>query len=229
MQQVRYLNKDVNYNERLLQSNWWREQINHYGQSITYYTHGYTLTSHDFLYGEDPTSKFLSAGPVIMLSDITNDSLMLSKFGIMADCDMTAVVHISAFYEIFGPGNEPKAGDLIELSEYGGYGDRPGGRGAPVYEITERDDEALNQNANHLLGHYTWILKCKRWEYSYEPGTKMEPLNTQFNDSGTGYGILSGGATPPNLTQSYPDNADSEGKKIYDYDCNKNDSVYGGY
>jgi hypothetical protein len=228
MNNVRYLNKNVTQAERELFSGWWYEQIQHYGTSVTYYTHGYNISAHNFLYGEDPTSQFVSAGPIVMFTDITNDALMLSKFGIMADCDMTAVVHISAFGNTFGNGKEPKAGDLIELTEYGGFGDRPGGRGAPVYEITERDDENLSQNANRLMGHYIWVIKCKRWEYSYEPGTKAEPLNLQFNDSGE-YGRIPGGENPPTLEQPYIDSVESEGKKIYDYDCDEKDSVYGEY
>jgi hypothetical protein len=184
MERVRYLNKDVNVNERENYSRWWREQIEHFGTKVHYYTHGYTLSGHDFIYGEDPTSAFTKHGPVVMLTDITNDAIMLSKFGIMADCDMTAVVHISSYYDTFGSFSEPKAGDLIELSEYGGSGDRPNGRGAPIYEITERDDQNLQFNANTLMGHYIWVIKCKRWEYSSEPGTEPEPLNIQINDNG---------------------------------------------
>jgi len=215
IQNVRYLNKDINGRERVNFSGWWREQINHYGTKIRYYTNGYTLTSHNFLYGEDPTKAFDVSGEMIMFTSITNDSIMLSKFGIMADCDMTAVVHISAFKEQFGVDREPKAGDLIEMHEYGGYGDRPGFRGAPIYEITERDDQHL-ELTNALLGHYVWYIKCKRWEYSYEPGIHPEPVNIQINDGGD-YGRLAGGENPEDLIQPYPDSADNSSQCIYDY------------
>ena len=210
---VRYLNKNNNANERENYAKWWKEQIEHYGTSITYYTHGYNLTSHNFLYGEDPTSKFGKIEDVIMLTDITNDSLMLSKFGIMADCDMTAVVHISSFYEKVGCGFEPKAGDLIELTEYGA--DRPGGRSAPIYEITERDDEYLPMT-NPLIGHYVWYIKCKRYEYSFEPGIPNMPNNKQLSDGGD-YGRLAGGENPEELFQPYPDSVQNSAKCIYDY------------
>lgn len=210
---VRYLNKNNNANERKLFSDWWREQIDHYGTSTTYYTHGYNLQTHNFVYGEDPTSKFIKTENVIMLTDITNDSLMLSKFGIMADCDMTAVIHISGFYEKFGPGKEPKAGDLIQLTEYGA--DRPGGRSAPIYEITERDDEYL-QMTNSLIGHYVWYIKCKRFEYSYEPGVPNAPNNKQISDNGN-YGRLPGGENPEDMFQPYPNSVQNTAKSIYDY------------
>lgn len=228
MQKVRYLNKGINDNERALFSSYWKEQIEHYGTEITYYTNGYGLSSHNFLYGEDPTSTFVSAGPVVMITDITNDAIMLSKFGIMADCDMTCVVHISSFYETFGNNREPKAGDLIEMKEYGGAGDRPGGRGAPTYEITERDDQNLQFNANALMGHYIWVIKCKRWEYSSEPGTHAEPLNTQIQDD-QAYGRMPNGTNPEELIQPYVDSADKAAKCIFDHDTTDISKDYGYY
>lgn len=210
---VRYLNKNNNANERENYSKWWKEQIEHYGTSTTYFTHGYTLTSHNFVYGEDPTATFSKQEEVIILTDITNDALMLSKFGIMADCDMTAVIHISSFYEKFGCGFEPKAGDLIKLTEYGA--DRPGGRSAPIYEITERDDEYLSMT-NSLIGHYVWYIKCKRWEYSFEPGVSTGPNNKQVSDGGD-YGRLSEGENQVELFQPYPDSVQNSAKCIYDY------------
>ena len=228
MQKVRYLNKTVNENERTLIFGYWKEQIEHYGTEVTYYTHGYTLSSHFYLYGEDPTRPFLSAGPVVMLTDITNDAIMLSKFGIMADCDMTCILHLSSFQEVFGTYREPKAGDLIEMAEYGGFGDRPGGRGAPVYEITERDDQNLQFNANQLMGHYVWVIKCKRWEYSSEPGAPKEPLNIQFNDDEE-YGREAGGVNPEELVQPYPQSNDKTAECIIDENATDRSEIYGYY
>ena len=228
MQKVRYLNKTVNENERTLIFGYWKEQIEHYGTEVTYYTHGYTLSSHFYLYGEDPTRPFLSAGPVVMLTDITNDAIMLSKFGIMADCDMTCILHLSSFQEVFGTYREPKAGDLIEMAEYGGFGDRPGGRGAPVYEITERDDQNLQFNANQLMGHYVWVIKCKRWEYSSELGAPKEPLNVQFNDDEE-YGREAGGANPEELVQPYEQSNDKTAECIIDENATDRTEIYGYY
>jgi len=228
MEKVRYLNKVVNENERSLIFGYWKEQIEHYGTEVTYYTHGYSLTSHFYLYGEDPTTPFLSAGPVVMLTDITNDAIMLSKFGIMADCDMTCILHLSSFQEVFGTYREPKAGDLIEMAEYGGFGDRPGGRGAPVYEITERDDQNLQFNANQLMGHYVWVIKCKRWEYSSEPGAPKEEKNIQFNDDNF-YGREAGGENPEELVEPYEQSNDKAAKCIIDENARDISEPYGYY
>jgi hypothetical protein len=162
-----------------------------------------------------------------MLTDITNDAIMLSKFGIMADCDMTAIIHLSSYWDRFGPDTEPKAGDLIELKEYGGTGDRPNGRGAPIYEITERDDQNLQFNANTLAGHYIWVMKCKRWEYSSEPGTDPEPLNTQINDSGE-YGSTLNGTISAEFPPPYEDSADKKARcEIFNYQTNNLSEPYG--
>lgn len=228
MQKVRYLDKKINDNERNLVSGYWKEQIEHYGAEVTYYTHGYTLSTHYYLYGEDTTAAFVSAGPMVMFTDITNDAIMLSRFGIMADCDMTCVMHISSFQETFGTYREPKAGDLIELKEYGGFGDRPGGRGAPVYEITERDDQNLQFNANQLMGHYIWVMKCKRWEYSSEPGAPKEPLNIQFNDDEE-YGREAGGVNPEELVQPYEQSNDKAAECIIDENARDISEPYGYY
>lgn len=221
---VRYLNKKNNSNERENYSKWWKEQIEQFGTSITYYTNGYSFDTHNFVYGEDPTAKYGKIENVVMLTDITNDSLMLSKFGIAADSDMTAVAHISSFYQQIGceAGQfEPKAGDLIQLTEYGE--DRPGGRVAPIYEITERDDEYLPMT-NPLIGHYVWYIKCKRWEYSFEPGVDVGPNNKQLSDGGE-YGRYPGGENPQELFQPYPDSVQNSSKCIYDYYTNDYDSL----
>lgn len=199
---VRFLNKHINQNERTLIANYWNELIQLYGTEVAYYTINYQLSSHNALYGEEPTAIFDRTHPIVMIIDITNDSLLLSKFGLAADCDMTAIISIDTFKKIFGPQAEPKSGDLIRLIEFGS--DRPANRAAPLYEITERDDELITQT-NALLGHYVWYLKCKHFNFSYEPGVENSPTNIQINDDGL-YGRLPCNTTPEiptDLVQPY--------------------------
>jgi hypothetical protein len=126
----RFVNKNANSNERKIVSQWWEEATQLYGTSISYFTHGYTLTGHDSIYGENVTAPF--SGPIQMLAiaQMNNDSLLLSKFGIQAQGELTLVIPISMFAEAMGNNRaEPKAGDVISMDEVGF--DRPGGGGYP--------------------------------------------------------------------------------------------------
>ncbi len=69
---------------------------------------------------------------------------------------------------------------------------------------------------NPLLGHYVWYIKCKRYEYSYEPGIEVGPNDKQLSDAGD-YGRLPEGENPPELFQPYTDSVQNSSKCIYDY------------
>jgi len=129
-EKIRFTNKNANENERKIIASWWEEATDLYGTSVSYFVHNYTLSGHDFIYGEQPTAPFSLPTTMLMLANVNNDSLLLSKFGIQADADLTIVVPINKFAEYMGnPRAEPKAGDLIRLDEVGW--DRPGGGGYP--------------------------------------------------------------------------------------------------
>jgi predicted lactoylglutathione lyase len=126
-----------------------------------------------------------------------------------------------------GQAIEPKSGDLIQLSPLGC--DRPNGRGAKVFEITERTDQDI-QKLNPLLGHYVYRLKAKRYEYSFEPGAPIEPQNQQVFEN-TFSGKLS--SNIPDEVQSeaksYPGNIDEQSRTtVLDMSVNKTD-IYGDY
>jgi hypothetical protein len=121
---------------------------------------------------------------------------------------------------------EPKSGDLVQLSPLGC--DRPNGRGAKIFEITERTDQDI-ASLNPLLGHYIYRLKAKRYEYSFEPGAPKEPQNQQvFENSFSG--ILSSNipGVTPSEEKSYPGDIDEESKEVFDMSVNDTD-IYGGY
>lgn len=126
-----------------------------------------------------------------------------------------------------GQAVEPKSGDLIQVSPLGC--DRPNGRGAKIFEVTERVDQDVS-SINPLLGHYVYRLRAKRYEYSFEPGAPKEPQNQQvFENSFSG--ILSSnipGVTPSDA-KSYPGDVDTESKtKVLDMSVNNTD-IYGSY
>ena len=222
---IRFTDKDKNQAERALYSNYWREQIDMYGQKILYYRNLFNLQDGDLTYGEMPLNQFELPKTMIMIMTLTENALVLSKFGYQSDDQVTAYLHISSFYAHYPPSLEPKAGDVFKLVEYGS--DRPGERDGKMYEITERCDED-NSQINPLGGHYVWLLKAKRLEHSFED-LPQERGNTQVYDD-TFYGDLSGSKTVPiKRDESYPQDPDSESKKFV-FDMSVNDTLeYGGY
>jgi hypothetical protein len=181
MEQLRFLNKGINRNELSNFDNWWYEQISVYGQDVMYFNNQATLSAVNVLYGEEPDAGFGGGNHLIVLLNITNDSYLLSKFGIVADSDMTGVIHPKHFTTIYGVSSEPRAGDLMRLDEFGSDRINYPKRGPTIYELTEVIDEF---QLNALGGHYVWFFKAKRYDYSFEPGSPGSGIgNTPNNDN----------------------------------------------
>lgn len=168
MEKVRFLDKSRNFQERLNFSNWWKEQISMYGQEVNFFSNLSNLNSMNPLYGEDPAAGYGEGKKLIVQLNLNNDAYLLSKFGILADSDMTGVIHPIMFEDVFGDGAEPKMGDLMELSEFGLDRIHFPKRGATVYELTEVIDEF---QLNAIAGHYVWFFKAKRYDFSHESGS----------------------------------------------------------
>jgi hypothetical protein len=168
METLRYLNKGFNDQERRNFDGWWYEQISIYGQDVVYYNNRASLSAMNVLYGEEPDAGFSEGKDMIVLLNVTNDSYILSKFGIIADSDMSGVIHPNHFTAIYGLSSEPKAGDLMKLQEFGIDRLNYPKRGPTVYELTEVVDEF---QLNALGGHYVWFFKAKRYDYSFEDGS----------------------------------------------------------
>ena len=215
----RFTDKERNADERNVISNYWREQISLYGQKIGYIVNNTTTLSADMLYGEQPTQAYSPPQDLIIAVNLNENALLLSKFGLVSDDELTAFIHISSFYATFGVGAEPKSGDLMHLTEYGS--DRPGGRNGNIYEITQRLDQDIAQ-INPLMGHYVWLIKAKRFEYSFEPGVIPEAQNDQIFDD-TKVTTASGADKP----YDYDVNVASRG--VFDYSKTDYGNVYGGY
>lgn len=204
--------------QNLISQQWW-EILNIYGQRINYYVNNFTLSSSDSLYGEEPTQVFSPPVQIMAGINLNDNALMLSKYGLLSEDEVTAFIHISGFYQTFGWGAEPKAGDVFQLYEFG-LG-RPGGRDGKFFEITERLDEDV-ATINALKGHYVWLVKAKRFEWSFEPGLSGSAVNQQVYDD-----------VKPNTAQGaskpYDYNIDVDSKKIFDYSLTDYSDVYGGY
>ena len=176
---LRFLDKGLNNNERDNYDGWWKEQLHLYGTEVEYFTNTLSLTGFDPVYGEQPAAKFEDSKTLILALNLNENAVAMKQFGLIADDEITGFVHIKTYYEVFGAAAEPKSGDVFNLIELGT--DRPGGRGGKHFEITERLDQDVNQ-INPLLGHYVWLIKAKRHDYSFEPGLSPEPVSDQVND-----------------------------------------------
>jgi hypothetical protein len=226
---LRFLDKDASCNERDNYKGWWLEQLYQYGTVINYYVNGTTLENMDPLYGENPAQRFLDPLKMIFAITLNENAVVLQKFGLVADDEMTGFIPIESYQlamEKAGVNSaEPKSGDILELSEFGSS--RPGGRGAKKFEITERLDQDVSQ-MNPLLGHYVWLIKAKRYDYSYELGIEREPALDQVTDD-TYHGGLSGDVETED-SNLYFNDVDREGRNIFDYSVYGDyDDIYGGY
>jgi hypothetical protein len=174
-----------------------------------YYYLNVSLSAMNPLYGEQMDLSYGTGQPMVLLLNLNNDSYLLSKFGIIADSDMTGVIHPAHFTKIYGLSSQPKMGDLIKLTEFGIDRLNYPVRGPMVYEITEVIDEF---QLNAIAGHYVWFFKAKRYDYSYEEGSP-------------GGGL---GHNPPDDNDALEQKAEENFNYPEDNPCS-NTSVYGDY
>jgi hypothetical protein len=240
----RFTDKSVQENERTIYDNAWREEINKYGIQVNYYVNTFTTLSADNIYGEQTTQVFSEPRTIKIGAELNDDAVTLSRFGYESDDLISAMIHIKTFETVFGSLRsvynkqnsliEPKAGDVFQLTEYGD--DRPGGRQAKYFEITERLDQAIAE-INQLQGHFVFRIKAKRLDYSYEPGIPFNSVvdgvsgNQQIYED-TFTGRLSGGTHPE--TEGKKENygqydADKNSFNIFDMDSEDRGDQYGRY
>lgn len=225
---IRYLDKGTSANERENYYNWFDEQIKMFGVDVVYYTLNYQLSAQDPIYGEMPNASYSTGQNIVMMLELTEQSIMLGKFGLEAEDEVTAFVTISSFKTKFPSIEEPKAGDVFTLEEFGD--DRPGNRGGKSFEITERIDQEISK-LNPLMGHYVWQIKARRLDYTFEPGLSPEKGAQQLTDS-LSAGRLPGHTNPEISVKSTTDTSDvdTQSKTVFDYtDFGDNDDVYGDY
>ena len=245
----RFSDKSIQENERTLFSNWWREQINLFGTKVDYFVNTYNVLSADNFYGEDPNKVFAEPRKLILAATLNENAITLSQFGFESDDEITAYIHISSFFDTFFTLSsvyenqfdviEPKAGDIFQLSEYGN--DRPNERQGKYFEITQKLDQDIT-TMNQLGGHYVFLLKAKRLDYSFEPNIPFNNKNASSRFEGISgnhqvyedsfSGRLSGGDNPESQTkkQNYGEyNVDNVSKNdVFDMSQNSTD-VYGDY
>ena len=229
---IRHLHKSFNETERNLYNNWWQEQIFQFGTEVDYYATNYSLTGHDSLYGEEPTREYASPVKLVVAFELNESAIVLNKFGLVGDDEITGYVAIDTFYNVLSSISEakpePKSGDVFKLTEYGSL-DRIGGREGKIFEVTDRVEQDISK-INPLLGHYIWLIKAKRFDYSFEPGLSGEAVIDQVYDDSRS-GLLSGFTQGASPGKAYTDDIQLQSKDIFDYNAyfDSNDDIYGGY
>jgi hypothetical protein len=229
---IRHLHKSFNESERNLYNDWWQEQIFQFGTEVDYYASQYSLSGHDSLYGEEPTRSYAESVKLVVAFELNESAIVLNKFGLVGDDEITGYIAIDTFYNqlssVDNTSPEPKSGDVFKLTEYGSL-DRIGGREGKIFEITDRVEQDVSK-INPLIGHYIWLIKAKRFDYSFEPGLSGEAVIDQvYEDSRSG--LLSGFTQPASEEKAYTDDIQLQSKDVFDYNgyFESNDDVYGGY
>jgi len=127
---------------------------------------------------------------------------------------------------------EPKSQDKIIVYPFGC--DRPNGRGAKIFEVTEVLDEDQSE-LNPAMGHYVWRLKAVRSEHNFTTNEPREAVNQQIVDNSY-FGKLSSALFPElssvlDNNKIYTDNSDDIVRNdIFPPSTGgSNGSVYGNY
>jgi len=97
----RFTDKSIQASERVLFSNWWREQLNQFGVKVNYFVNTYNVLSADNFYGEEPTKTFADPRQIILAVTLNENAITLSQFGFESDDEITAYIHIDSFYNDF--------------------------------------------------------------------------------------------------------------------------------
>lgn len=206
----------------------YRDQVNEYanlfGQTITYQPVKYNINTHNFIYGQDPTSGYHFARKMKAVVDLTSYTAFLTKFGIMSDVEITIYIPIPEFERVWGPPAViyPLAGDIFYID--GEACDRPLGQTPRVFEVTDKDDTI--QPVDFMGGHYVWKLQAKRFDYSYEPNATEERYLDDGPEDTKEFGRLPGGENPPDISRKGYD-VDKEAQK--EFDNTEAGNTYGKY
>lgn len=222
----------------------WKDLINSAGMPIYYFVYKFNIKRSDKIWGEDILAEYEEPFQIKAYVEVKDVPKILGPMGgFFADDTITAYIHIKTFnrktkgmkvFEDLKLRYEPKPSDLIQIIEFGC--DRPGGRGAKLFEVTNKEDELISQNLNMGFAHYIWKITAKRFQYSYQDGAITpfgEEKNCQVYDNRVA-GIID---TPEEVRdmnapsdKSYEWNIDKKSKEeIFNQNVNNQSNIYGGY
>lgn len=232
-----YYNINNTAGEELTIDNNWSDLINSAGQLVGYYPYKFDMNRANKLFGEDPLAGYDEPFMIKVYFDIKDMAKQISPYGgFYADDEMTLYVHIKTFkqltknievYDTLNLEREPHPKDLIEIVNYGC--DRPNGRGANLFEVTNKEDQLFSDKLNPYFNHYVWRVKAKRYIFSNESGIDPngELVNEQVFDNAEA-GTIDPVIEKPEKPYEY--DVDTESKeKVFDQRKDNLSEVYGGF
>lgn len=103
---LRYLKRSDLVPEQQIIKNWFREICHSYGTDVTYFRHdarfivpSVSANNCDNTYGEKPTLSYTVSTPMIILTDIKQDNILLSKFGFQTNGEGECYIVKDDFFE----------------------------------------------------------------------------------------------------------------------------------
>ena len=174
--------------ERAVYNSSFTELINNYGVEIGYLVNNFDMEAMNPIYGEHTTMYW--SDPVIIKAYVkpVEPSALYTLGGFDSHDTVTLYIAIDTFtagfsalsaYNFIPNSVMPKAQDKIILYPLGC--DRPNGRGAKVFEITEAMDQDVDE-INPVMGHYVWRLRGVRSEHNFTTNEPRENVNNQISD-----------------------------------------------
>lgn len=173
--------------ERAIFNSSFGELINNYGITIGYMVNTFEPSQMNSIYGEHTTMYWLSAEEIKAFVQMENGSPIYALAGMDSPDTLTLYIHITDFNTKFSSLSyfqnhpvEPKSQDKIIVYPFGC--DRPNGRSAKIFEVTEALDEDQSE-LNPAMGHYVWRLKAVRSEHNFATNEPREEFNQQNADN----------------------------------------------
>jgi hypothetical protein len=224
--------------EQAIFNSGFEQLIHNFGVSIGYCVNNFSMEDMNNIYGEHTTMYWLDPIPIKAYIQLDEQSPIYAIAGFDSSDTITAYIHINTFTATFSGLSaysepnypiEPKAQDKIIVYPLGC--NRPNGRGAKIFEVTEVLDQDTAE-LNPIMGHYIWRIKGVRSEFNSATNEPRENENNQISDSSF-FGKLSSSMFPE-LTgdnKRYEQNSDDYVKeKVFPPSTSGNDgSIYGQY
>lgn len=224
IESLRFLDKSQSQSEREVMSAYYREQIEIFGLKCIYYRAGFDASiDANVIYGEDTTTTFSASADMVVYIDAPTINMSIVQFGWYSQDDVTFYIHQDVFTETFATSGEvnpiPKAGDKLQFEEFDNT----------MYEVVFRDDTPP-PNAN-LVDYYTYVFNGKRAVYDGIDGTPNDKDLNMIDSVTDRFNLPSDTVPQAPDGESDGDNAaiERESDRIYDYEPEDEDTVYGGY